>query len=188
MIETPTTPTTPEQGSILVSPAAPSPPNEFRALIALTVFPFIAMMRNISTFAFGFLFPVVFISVFGLIGSGGSGPRLGIPSDVARGPAYDALENYPTITLIPGDRADLERQLRLGKLDGVVEISGLSAHADRDETLRWLGGFTRPPRHTYLVHGEPEGAEGLAAAIRTKLGWDVTVAADAATVPLGDSA
>ncbi len=124
MIDAPTTPGPAEPPAIPVSPAEPSAPNEFRALVALTVFPFVAMMRNIATFAFGFLFPVVFISVFGLIGSGGSGPRLGIPSDVARGPAYDALENYPTITLIPGDRADLERQLRLGKLDGVVDISG----------------------------------------------------------------
>src|SRR6266545_1948107 len=123
MIETPTTPTL-EQGSIPVSPAAPSPPNELRALIALTFFPFIAMMRNIATFAFGFLFPVVFISVFGLIGGGGGGPRLGVPSDTARGPAYEALERSPAITLISGDRAELERLLRLGKLDGVVDISG----------------------------------------------------------------
>lgn len=107
-----------------LSPRATGEPNELRALVALTYFPFIAMMRNIATFAFGFLFPVVFISVFGLIGGGGGGPRLGIPSDATRGPAYEALDSYPGITLISGDRAALERQLRLGKLDGVVDVSG----------------------------------------------------------------
>jgi ABC-2 type transport system permease protein len=123
MIDTPATAGSAANG-LTLSPRAVGAPNELRALVALTWFPFIAMMRNIATFAFGFLFPVVFISVFGLIGGGGGGPRLGIPTDAAGGPAYDALERHPAITLIRGDRFDLERQLRLGKLDGVVDVSG----------------------------------------------------------------
>src|SRR6266568_9115421 len=123
MIDSPA-PETTHTAAIALSPRQVGSPNEARALIALTMFPFIAMMRNIATFAFGFLFPVVFISVFGLIGGGGGGPRLGIPSDTPAGPAYEALERYPAITLISGDRAGLERQLRLGKLDGVVDITG----------------------------------------------------------------
>jgi len=67
---------------------------------------------------------------------------------------------------------------------GVERIDALSAHADCAETLRWLGGFERPPRVTYLVHGEADGAEGLAVAIRKRLGWDVEIAADGACVGL----
>ena len=48
----------------------------------------------------------------------------------------------------------------------VEMIDGLSAHADRTELLRWMRGFTPPPALTYIVHGEPEGAEALAATIR----------------------
>ena len=70
----------------------------------------------------------------------------------------------------------------------VERIDALSAHADRDETLRWLGGFTRPPRQTYLVHGEPDGAAALAAAIRERYGWQVAVAQDRATVRLAPAA
>ena len=66
----------------------------------------------------------------------------------------------------------------------VERIDALSAHADSDEILRWLQGFTRPPRATYLVHGEPEGATALAAAIRARYGWDVEVAQEGATVTL----
>src|SRR4051812_28648087 len=124
MIDTSARPDESAPGSVPVSPAAPPPPNELRALVALTAFPFIAMMRNIATFAFGFLFPVVFISVFGLIGGAGGGPRLGLPADEAQGPVRQALENYPAITLISGDRSQLERQLRLGKLDGIVDTTG----------------------------------------------------------------
>lgn len=67
----------------------------------------------------------------------------------------------------------------------VAQISGLSAHADREETLRWLRGFTTTPRQVYLVHGEPQAAEGLAQAIRAKFNWNVRVAADGETVSLG---
>ncbi len=66
----------------------------------------------------------------------------------------------------------------------VERIDALSAHADCEETLRWLGGFERPPRATYLVHGEPEGAQGMAAAIKQRLRWDVRVAGDGETVEL----
>ncbi len=125
MIEPPATVDAPSRADgLALSPRDVGAPNELRALVALTLFPFIAMMRNIATFAFGFLFPIVFISVFGLIGGGSGGPRLGIPSDTPAGPAYEALERYPAITLVSGDRPGLERQLRLGKLDGVVDITG----------------------------------------------------------------
>ena len=36
-------------------------------------------------------------------------------------------------------------------------ISGFSAHADWHEMLRWMEGFTAPPKQTLLVHGEDVG-------------------------------
>jgi metallo-beta-lactamase family protein len=47
----------------------------------------------------------------------------------------------------------------------VVEISGLSAHADQAELLRWLHDFEQTPGQVYLVHGEPAAQ----AALRTKI-------------------
>ena len=41
----------------------------------------------------------------------------------------------------------------------------------RSEILRWLSGFTRPPRMTFLVHGEPPAMEALQAPIHQSLGW-----------------
>jgi len=66
----------------------------------------------------------------------------------------------------------------------VETIDGFSAHADRDEILGWLRGFRRPPRHTWVIHGEPAAAGALAAAIERELGWTVSVAADGETVEL----
>jgi metallo-beta-lactamase family protein len=59
----------------------------------------------------------------------------------------------------------------------VVVLDQLSAHAGRSELLRWLSGFTAPPRQTFLVHGEPSGLEGLRAGIASRYHWPVIVPA-----------
>ncbi|MFQ6059167.1 MAG: MBL fold metallo-hydrolase RNA specificity domain-containing protein [Anaerolineae bacterium] len=56
----------------------------------------------------------------------------------------------------------------------IVYVDALSAHADRDELLRWLSEFGHPSRQTFIVHGEPEASEALAGVLRT-WGWAVTV-------------
>jgi metallo-beta-lactamase family protein len=66
----------------------------------------------------------------------------------------------------------------------VEMVDGLSAHADQSELLRWMEGFARPPRQTYVVHGEPGPAQALASVIRERLGWQAEVAEDGATVNL----
>ncbi len=63
-------------------------------------------------------------------------------------------------------------------------LTGLSAHADQRDLLRWLRGFAAPPQMTYVVHGEPQSAAQLATCIREQLKWPVTVALDQATVEL----
>jgi len=56
----------------------------------------------------------------------------------------------------------------------VFTINGLSAHADRDELLRWLSGFKEAPKQTFVVHGEAESANALTRALKEK-GWNATV-------------
>jgi metallo-beta-lactamase family protein len=51
----------------------------------------------------------------------------------------------------------------------------LSAHADQREILRWLKGFRRPPRMTFIVHGEPVAADVLRRLIQDELGWSAHV-------------
>lgn len=55
----------------------------------------------------------------------------------------------------------------------VEDIGGLSAHADGDEIVSWLGTFKRPPATTFLTHGEPDAAEALRVRIEHELGWSV---------------
>ena len=51
-------------------------------------------------------------------------------------------------------------------------IGGLSAHADQDGLLGWLGHFRRPPQQTFVVHGEAENAQAFIEAIRRRLKWN----------------
>ena len=37
----------------------------------------------------------------------------------------------------------------------IALLDNLSAHADANEILAWLGHFNRPPRKTFITHGEP---------------------------------
>ena len=55
----------------------------------------------------------------------------------------------------------------------IESLDSMSAHADADEIMRWLGGFEKPPRLTCLVHGEPEPMDALKARIERELGWTV---------------
>lgn len=66
----------------------------------------------------------------------------------------------------------------------VEKISGFSAHADYQEVLAWLVGFNRPPRKTFIVHGEPAAAASMAGKIRERLGWEVVIPQFAETYPL----
>jgi metallo-beta-lactamase family protein len=53
----------------------------------------------------------------------------------------------------------------------IDHIDSMSAHADANEIMRWLGGFTRPPTRTFIVHGEPAAQDTLGARIHSELGW-----------------
>lgn len=54
-------------------------------------------------------------------------------------------------------------------------MDGLSAHADYEEILQWLSTFKKPPRKTFLVHGEESASQAMAEHIRNRYGWNVEV-------------
>jgi metallo-beta-lactamase family protein len=57
----------------------------------------------------------------------------------------------------------------------VMNLDMLSAHADADEIMTWLQGFKRPPRTTFIVHGEPTASDALRHRIEEELGWPCVV-------------
>lgn len=57
----------------------------------------------------------------------------------------------------------------------VLEIKGLSAHADQTGLLHWLSELQASPKKIFLVHGENEPADELRIKIREKYGFDCYV-------------
>ena len=67
----------------------------------------------------------------------------------------------------------------------IVVMGQFSAHAGKSELVQWLSGLTTPPKHTYLVHGEPAAAQSLQRTIQDKFQWQAAVARYLDTAELG---
>jgi metallo-beta-lactamase family protein len=66
----------------------------------------------------------------------------------------------------------------------VFTIGGLSAHADRTALLGWLSGFKRPPRQTWIVHGESVPAHALRDELRRR-NWPAEIPSPGRTIEIG---
>ena len=77
------------------------------------------------------------------------------------------LQNGEKEIRIHGESVTVEAQIEI--------MSSLSAHADSEETMRWLKGFKRAPRATFVVHGESDAALALHGRIVNELGWNAMI-------------
>lgn len=57
----------------------------------------------------------------------------------------------------------------------VIQLSSLSAHADASELIAWMRQAPRPPKCTFVTHGEPAASDALRCRIERELGWRVSV-------------
>lgn len=112
-------------------------PQQFRAFFTMMKYFFLAQTRNPATFAFGFLFPVVFISIFGLISNSPQQLNIGIPSgsDV-NNPIVQTIKKQNFVKTQTDSEANLEFKIRQGKLSGIVSVQT----------------FTNPASPTYKVN------------------------------------
>jgi metallo-beta-lactamase family protein len=66
----------------------------------------------------------------------------------------------------------------------VTALEGFSAHADQAEILEWVARLDPAPRRIFLVHGDLEPAEVLAARLRERVGATVAIPAPGEEVEL----
>ena len=59
----------------------------------------------------------------------------------------------------------------------VVQMDSMSAQPLEDLRVVGVRGFTRPPKHTFVTHGEPSAADEMRRRIEETLGWTVSVPA-----------
>ena len=109
-----------------------------------------------------------------------------------------ALPDARNTVLFAGFQAEGTRGRRLVDGEKQVKIHGqtipvsarvelihsMSAHADSQEILRWLRGFTSPPKRTFVVHGELTAMQALQGLVTRELGWQTHAPAWNETVML----
>jgi metallo-beta-lactamase family protein len=57
----------------------------------------------------------------------------------------------------------------------VVQLPALSAHADAAGLIGWMKQMPRPPKMTFITHGEPVASDALRQRVERELGWHVVV-------------
>lgn len=65
------------------------------------------------------------------------------------------------------------RDIRIGA--EVIQMEGLSAHADADELIRWMQAAPTAPAMTYITHGEADSSDAIRIRIKRELGWKARV-------------
>ena len=66
----------------------------------------------------------------------------------------------------------------------ITQIHGFSAHADRDELIKWISKLSANPRHVFLTHGEQGSAEEFSKYLHEKTGYQTSVPTYGTTVRL----
>lgn len=66
----------------------------------------------------------------------------------------------------------------------IVQVGGLSAHADRVELLKWVSMLSANPKHIYVTHGEKNSAMEFSRFLNEKTGFVTSVPTYGMTVPL----
>lgn len=112
---------------------------------------------------------------------------------VTGGRVLSYLENYigltETTVIIIGYQAEGTRGRKLLEGDKeikiygkyydvkatILEIEGLSAHADQKDLLNWLSKLENTPAKIFLVHGENEALDELRIKINEKYNFDCTI-------------
>jgi len=101
-------------------------------------------------------------------------------SNISRPESTILFVGYQTVGTLGRQIVEGSKQVRiLGRMYPVsariVQMNGLSAHADRDELFRWLSGLKTTPLRLFVTHGEPDVSHCFANFLRERTAWDISL-------------
>ena len=113
--------------------------SQLRAMFAITKASLRAILRSPSAVVFSFVFPFIFIIVFGFIGSGGGKPTYRIvidPHADTLNEFYTALKNTETVKILSYKTSDeMRADQKSGRIAGVINIKKNAAGAKEPYTV-----------------------------------------------------
>ncbi len=86
-------------------------------------------------------------------------------------------QGTPGRSIVDGARSVRIHGIRRPVRARIAQIYGFSAHADRDELMKWLSKLSAEPRHVFITHGEKTAAEKFSAFLKEKTGYETSVPA-----------
>lgn len=136
--------------------------NQLKAMLAITKASLKAIFRSPSAVVFSFVFPLIFILVFGFLGSGG---RLSLrisfdPKSDTANEVYQVLKNIPGIIVINKDEKSINEDLEKGRLSAVIRIDKNSdsiAVAKAPYSLRLKSSEAVNPQNLQVLRSIIEG-------------------------------
>jgi ABC-2 type transport system permease protein len=102
----------------------PLPYSNLKATLAMAKASFRSILRSPSSVVFTLAFPLIFILVFGFIGSGGITVDVGVAkNNNPQNPIYQALKKIKAIRLVATQTPEeMKSELEKGRLDGIISI------------------------------------------------------------------
>jgi ABC-2 type transport system permease protein len=113
-------------------------PGQLKAFFAIAWYAFRAQTRNPATFFFGFVFPIVFISIFGLLGNNPQKIQVGITGDT-NNPVVETLKKQVFLEFKQGTMNELETQVINGKIAGIIEVKKTEADRYKIRVIKSTG-------------------------------------------------
>ncbi len=78
----------------------------------------------------------------------------------------DLIEGADTVRIF-GDEIPVRARIE--------KLNSLSAHADREELVRWMSSIDPAPKRTFLVHGDYDVQQEFQSTLTQRLGWPVEI-------------
>jgi ABC-2 type transport system permease protein len=100
--------------------------NQLKVALGLTKFAVKANIRNKASYFFSLIFPLIFITIFGFLGSSGQSIKLAIPDNLNHdNRIYQTIKTVANqedapVKLIEASQSDLEKQLQQAKVDAIL--------------------------------------------------------------------
>ena len=99
--------------------------SQFKAMMALAKFSLKAIFRSPSAVIFSFIFPLIFILVFGFIGGSGPVVKIGFTKSADTSKhnlIYQGLVNRKSIRVVTATEKELQDQLLKGRITAIIDI------------------------------------------------------------------
>ena len=99
-------------------------PDQFKVLLALVKASILSTLRNPNSLFFSFIFPFIFITVFGMLGQGNRVFEIGVrETSLQKGPLFEALQKVEVLKLVTTQSdATLDEQLKKGEIAVVISL------------------------------------------------------------------